>query len=229
MVANMVLQSFQVMFYTTFGIIALGLLSYGIQLPIPILKIPSDVHTAYQRYFVKPMFKCTPCCPSCFSLYNSATMPEICPWRASPLSWPCNEELWRTRRTSKGPKRIPRCLYTTQDIDEWLQYFLSRTIIDDTLQETYRRMTNVTPVTGSEIHEVQDSKGYRDMYSGDEDPYNLHFAVFIDWFCVYKMKIAGTRHTYTISIALLIEHHREEGIGRGSCTVLLESAKRASL
>jgi len=176
--------------YAAFAIIALNLLSYGIQCPIPILNIPGDVRVAYKTYFVEPAIRRTPCCPECFTLYKD-DMPEICMWRTSPRSWPCKTELWKTQQTSKGKKWIPRCLYTTHDFDEWLQYFLSRKIIDTALKETHERITSSRPPAGSPIREVQDSDGYRDMYGGDEDPYNLRFGLFIDWFCVYKMKIAG--------------------------------------
>lgn len=88
--------------------------------------------------------------------------------------------------------REPRSQYTTQDFDEWLKYFLSRKAIDDALRDTHNHIVNTPLVPGAEIKDVRDSPAYRELYSGVQSPYNLRFALFVDWFPAFKMKPAGT-------------------------------------
>ena len=86
---------------------------------------------------------------------------------------------------------VPHCLYTTQDFRAWLQFFLSRKVIDDALQETHQKQVNNPSQYGADMRDVHDSPAWRNLYEDQQNPYNLVFGLYIDWFNIFKMKIAG--------------------------------------
>ncbi len=47
------------------------------------------------------------------------------------------------------------------------------------------------PAIGSEIRDVQDSPAFRNLFHDQPNPYNLIFGIYIDFYSVFKMKIAG--------------------------------------
>jgi hypothetical protein len=140
-VANTILKAFQFIISMTLQLIEATLHSSGINISFPDLTIPQDVRTAYAHHFLEPQIICTVCCPTCFSLYPQPA-PIKCQWKESPCSRSCNTDLWKPKNTSKGPKMVPRRLYSTQSFDTWLQFFLSRKIIVDSLAETFRQRGN---------------------------------------------------------------------------------------
>ncbi len=64
-------------------------------------------------------------------------------------------------------------------------------MIDDTLHATYQKQTRHPPAIGSEIRNVQDSPVFRNLFHNQPNPYNLIFGIYIDFYSVFKMKIAG--------------------------------------
>ncbi len=127
----------------------------------------------------------------CFS-WNYSDIPKTCQWKASPRSRPCNTELWKTQNTRKGPKLVPKCLYSTQSFDEWLKHFLSRKVIDDALVETFHQRNNHMHVPfGGDMHDVQDSPAWKDLHNSGDSPYKLTFGLYVDWFNPFTNKIAG--------------------------------------
>ena len=84
---------------------------------------------------------------------------------------------------------VPARLYTTQTLESWIQYFLSRSDIEDALHATFHRPA-VPP--GAEMRDVQDSPAWRDLYPfWSRSPYHLVFSIYLDWFNPLTNKIAG--------------------------------------
>ena len=191
-VANTTLKALQLIFSSTLYLVEVALCSSGINVKLSKIQLPHDVRTAYRLHFTKPEITRTACCPSCFSLYPSPNIPWKCVWKSSKLSKPCNTQLWKTQNTSKGLKWIPRSLYTTQSFDSWLQFFLSRQIIVDSLEESFQRRTNhPPPAFGADMTDVQDSPAWRDLHGFFQSPLHLVFSLYIDWFNPLTNKIAG--------------------------------------
>ena len=190
-VANIILQSFQLIILTTFLLVETALLTSGINVKLSNIQIPKDVRTAYTHHFPEPDIIRTACCPSCFSLY-SQPIPLKCQWKESPRSRPCNTELWKHQNTRKGPKLIPRRFYTTQSFDSWLQFFLSRQVIEDSLVQSYNRcMNHPQAAFGTDMHDVHDSPAWRDLTGFFSTPYHLVFGIYIDWYNPFTNKISG--------------------------------------
>ena len=190
-VANIMLQAFQIIMSMTLHVIEAALFASGISVKLSSIKIPKDVRTVYKDHFSEPDIIRTACCPSCFSLY-SQPIPRKCQWKESPRSHPCNTELWKYRNTRKGPKLVPRRLYSTQFFDSWFQFFLSRQVIEESLVEGYNRRMNHPPAAfGADMHDIHDSPAWRDLTGLFSSPYHLVFGIYIDWFNPYTNKIAG--------------------------------------
>jgi hypothetical protein len=191
-VANLLLQALHLILFTTLATIEAALLLSGFKIKFSDIELPQDVRTAYQHHIPKPKIIWTVCCPRCFSLIPRL-VPWTCQWKPSARSRPCNTILWKRQYTRKGMKLVPQCLYTTQDFDSWLKFFLSRPVIEDSLEKTFSQRTNRSaPNFGSEMHDVQDSPAWRDLnnylYSG---PFNLLFGIYVDLFNAFGNKIAG--------------------------------------
>ena len=191
-VANTTLKALQLIIATTLYLIEVALCASGITIKLSGVKLPRDIRTAYRLNFREPEIIRTACCPSCFTLY-SRPIPWKCTWKASPRSKVCNTLLWKKKNTSKGPKWVPQCLYTTQSFDSWLQFFLSRRIIVDSLQKSFDRRTTHPPAGyGADMTDVQDSPAWRDLLGIFQSPFHLMFGIYIDWFNPLTNKIAGT-------------------------------------
>jgi hypothetical protein len=189
-VANTTLQAIHLIISTTLQIVEAVLFSSGINIKLSNIKIPRDIRTAYTHHFTEPDIIRTACCPTCFSLYSSP-IPYKCQWKESPRSRPCNTDLWKRKNTPKGPKMVPRRLYTTQSFDSWIRFFLSRPIIVDSLEETARRCTNNPPAFGAEMRDIQDSPAWRDVTGHLFNPHRLVFGLYVDWFNPFTNKVAG--------------------------------------
>ncbi len=220
--SNAVLRAVRYLIATVFVLIGDALLSYNININFPPIDIPRDVRSAYKLWFTEPKFKRTMCCPKCFHLYDGdpGLIPDTCNWKASKFQrQPCGADLWTRRRTRKGMKKIPKCLYTTQNFNEWLKFFLSRKVIDDALQETFRKNEANGNVLPHQMQDVHDSPAWHNIFgSGRGGAYNLAFGLYIDWFRAFKLKIAGecmllentarkTRNNLTFRQAVLVRSH----------------------
>lgn len=190
MVSNAVLQAIALVVNTVMTILVSAMASHGIKVVVPPLNFPRDVRTAYARYFAEPDLKRSAACPTCFypvETRKGRTRPT-CRWKASPRSRKCGAALWKSRRTCSGEKSVPSCLVTTQSLRTWLPSFTSRKVIDDALHKTYQEQAaGLKP----EMRDVHDSPGWREMYGGGRGPYDLVFGLYIDWYQVFKLKIAG--------------------------------------
>ncbi len=194
-VANMLLKAFQLIITVTLTLVETSLGLSGINVSLPKLRIPQDVRTAYQNHFTEPEISRTVCCPKCFSIFSAGgnnTIPQKCQWKSSPRSRPCNTDLWKLSNTAKGPKWVPKCLYTTQSFDSWLKFFLSREIIDTSLSQTFqKRQNNSSAAYGATMHDVQDSPAWKNLFRVDDSAHKLVFGLYIDWFNPFTNKIAG--------------------------------------
>lgn len=201
-VTNSLLRALSYLTATIFTLLGVALAGFGITINFPAVKIPRDVRSAYRRHFSEPKLKRTKCCPKCFYMYDrpDRLIPRHCGWKASPRSRVCGAALWRKQRTRNGWKKVAACLYTTQSFKEWLRFFLSRKVIDDALQQTFWKQVNNPVGIGSEMRDVHDSPAWRDLYGNQQNPYNLVFGIYIDWFRVFKLKIAGKSNNLTYMI-----------------------------
>lgn len=192
-VSNAVLQALSLIVNTVVTLIMAAMASQGVKVKIPPFEFPRDIRTAYKKFFPEPELKRTMCCPRCLSTFTCPIddIPLTCPWRASPRSPACGADLWTKRQIQNGTKKVPSCLVTTQSVQSWLPSFLSRKVIDDALHETYlKQAVGINP----EMRDIHDSPGWRNVYGPDRGPYDLVFGLYVDWFKVFKLKIAGEKH-----------------------------------
>ncbi|KAJ7240964.1 hypothetical protein C8J57DRAFT_1478017 [Mycena rebaudengoi] len=76
--ANTILKALNLILNTALAVFQASLAAQGIQVVLPKIRIPKDLRTIYRNYTEEPELERTPCCPKCFTLYQSlATMPEI--------------------------------------------------------------------------------------------------------------------------------------------------------
>lgn len=76
------------------------------------LHLPRDVRSAMSTLNIEPIIIRSMCCPKCFHKYDFNSLPQICTQRETPRSRTCGEKLWAIRSTRKGPRVVPRCLYS---------------------------------------------------------------------------------------------------------------------
>lgn len=167
------------------------LLAYGTQynqlLPKTELPpLPHDVHTAINKLSLEPIILRSICCPKCFTKYSLSALPDACHRRETPRSRACGESLWTTRSTREGPKHVPRRLYSTQDFESWLEFFLSRPGIEDQIDKSYDH-----PVSTNDMHCIWDSPAWRSLGDFTTTRGNLTFSYYIDWFNPLLNKTAG--------------------------------------
>ncbi len=188
-VSNAVLQAIALIVNTVITLLVAALASHGVKVKIPPFNFPRDIRSAYKKYFLEPTFERKMCCPKCYNTFTCPNneIPLTCPWRASKRSKPCGTELWKPLRTRKGQKSVPSCLVTTQSVQSWLSFLLSQKPIDDALHKTSQRQVN------PEMRDTHDSPGWRSIYGEDRGPYDLVFWIYVDWFKVFKLKIAGEK------------------------------------
>ncbi|PPQ71131.1 hypothetical protein CVT25_004856 [Psilocybe cyanescens] len=192
-VANQIFQVMQLFLSMILTLIEVALDSSGIKVSFEKITIPRDVRSAYQKYCIDPELTQTVCCPKCFYLYHSETaIPLRCTCKKSPRSRnACNAALFDTRNTAKGPKSVPQTFYTTQSFQSCLKFFLSREIIETSLEKTLRKnLDHPVPVDGVMCN-IQDSPGWRSLYNSFPSPCNLQFGLYVDWFNPFTNKIAG--------------------------------------
>lgn len=235
-VANLLLQAIQLIISAILALVETSLVLSGVNMSLPKFKIPQDVRTAYRNHFTEPIISRTVCCPKCFSIFSSGgnnIIPQKCQWKASPRSRSCNTNLWKLSSTPKGPKWVPKCLYTTQSFDAWLKVFLSRKIIDTSLEETFRkRRGNSTAAFGATMHDVQDSPAWKNLFRVDDSPHKLVFGLYVDWFNPFTNKIAGKFQLMAIiHVARTSSYcvNRKKGFMWYNCFILLKLATTSSI
>ncbi|VDB99907.1 unnamed protein product [Peniophora sp. CBMAI 1063] len=194
--SNVILRSLKLILATTFTIIRVAAqAAMGVTIPLTSPDIPVDVRTALKQRLIEPVILRTICCPRCFLVYGSAA-PEQCTWRESPRSRVCATSLWTTRNTSQGPKRVPRCLYTTQCFDDWLRFFLGRQMIEDALIRSFQLYRDHRSDVDGDVHDVHESRAWHKLHGEFSNPYNLVFGIYIDWFNPLTNRIAGKKVSY---------------------------------
>ncbi|KZV88234.1 hypothetical protein EXIGLDRAFT_619625, partial [Exidia glandulosa HHB12029] len=159
----------------------------------PGLRLRRDVRTAMDALSLEPTIDRSACCPRCFARYELGAIPEFCTHRESPRSRPCGERLEMVRHTAAGPKLVPRRLYSTQNFESWLQWFLSRPGIEDIIDKSYEHKR---PAPGGTMHGIWDSPAWSSLGSFTTTQGNLTFAFFIDWFNPLTNRIAGKKISY---------------------------------
>jgi len=110
---------------------------------LPTPPIPHDVRTEITTLSLDPTIIWSICCPKCYSKYSLNHLPEICGQQETAHSQPCGAKLWTTRFTQSGSRCVPCRLYSTQDFDSWLEFFLSRPGIEDLIDKSYDHAHNL--------------------------------------------------------------------------------------
>lgn len=153
----------------------------------PPLRLPHDVRSAMSALSIEPNIIRSICCPKCLSKYDLNSLPEICLRRETSRAKPCNEELWTTRATRGGLRHVPRRLYSTQDFESWLEFFLSRQGIEDIIDKSYAHQRSPDA-----MRSIWDSPAWQSLDGAfSSTPGNLTFSYYIDWFNPFTNKIAG--------------------------------------
>jgi hypothetical protein len=158
----------------------------SLEMPLPTPPIPHDIRTAITTLSLDPKITRSVCCPKCYSKYSLNHLPEICGWRETAHSRRCGAKLWTIRSTRSGPCYVPCRLYSTQDFDSWLEFFLSRPGIEDLIDKSYNH--NPSP---NIMCTIWDSPAWHSLGSFTTTRGNLTFAYFIDWFNPLLNKTAG--------------------------------------
>lgn len=197
--ANTVLVALRFIFDVVFRAIHTALTTAGISVGhISGIALPSDVRTLYKHGNLEPELIRTPCCPKCYTQYPGGTLLNHCSWKRSPWAKQCGEELYQHRHTKDGPKRVPRCLYTSQSFPSWLTWFLSRPRIDECLHQTFTQHQNPPqPHPGRRMYDIFDSPAWESLRGYLLTAYHLVFGMYIDWFNPFTNKISGKfNHRY---------------------------------
>lgn len=158
--------------------------------------IPLDMRSIYSKLNLNPDLIRIFCCPKCFKQYPPNTRLSKCNYRRSAKSHHyCNTPLFKYiyRKNKKGQqklKKVPQCFYTTQSLESWLTYLVSRPELDHCFHQTFAKQGNFHP--GSRMHDVYDSPAWQE-YMADflTGPYHLVFALYVDWFNALGNKQAG--------------------------------------
>lgn len=151
--------------------------------------IPSDIRTVYSHSGLDPEIIRILCCPKCFKQYPTGGVLLKCTWKRSPRSRPCGADLYIQRQTLDGSKQVAKCLFTTQSFESWLTFLLSRSQIDQGLQQTFAKSQN--PHNAGRMHDIHDSPIWNTFRGFLQSRYHLVFAMYIDWFNPFTNKIAG--------------------------------------
>ena len=95
-------------------------------------------------------------------------------------------ELWTTQSTQGGPHHVPCCLYSTQDFESWLKFFLSWPGIEELIDKSYSHEPSLDV-----MHSIWDSPAWPSLGTFSTTPGNLTFSCYIDWFNPLLNKTAG--------------------------------------
>ena len=152
----------------------------------PTLTLPHDIRSAMTALSVEPTIIRSICCPKCYTKYTLNSLPQVCLRRETARSRPCGETLWTTRLTRGGPHAVPCRLYSTQDFESWLGFFLSRPGIEELINKSY-----VHQPSSDVMRCIWDSPAWRSLGAFTTTPHNLTFSYYIDWFNPFTNKIAG--------------------------------------
>jgi hypothetical protein len=152
----------------------------------PSFTLLNDVRTAISSLPIEPRIICSICCPKCYMNYSLHDMLQVCPYKETYRSKRCGERLWMTRITKGGPRIVPHRLYSTQDFESWLEFFLSRPGIEDLIDKSY-----VHQQSSDTMELIWDSPVWHSLGPFTTTPGNITFSFFIDWFNPFSNKIAG--------------------------------------
>lgn len=188
---NIILKSLQFILGTLLGLIQIALdTQLDRKIKLPEIHLPQDIRTVFSKHFPyeEPKLLRTPCCSKCHTLYDEATMPDICPHQDSKNSNPCGNLLKRQQQLGLKHKPVPKTWFNTQDFRSWLEWFLSQREVEDNLATTFDR---APAAAGSVMSSYHDSPAWADLKEFRTTKYHLVFAFYIDWFNPYTNKIAG--------------------------------------
>ncbi|KAJ7073118.1 hypothetical protein C8F01DRAFT_1045948, partial [Mycena amicta] len=134
---NTVLRALRFILDTLLRSILLVVHAAGINVTMPTPTIPIDIRTLYTDD-LEPTINRTVCCPTCYNMYPAdKPIPEKCMWRKNPKRGKfCNTDLWKSRKTRNGAKRVPKRYFSVQDLGSWLSHFLDRAVIREALQKS---------------------------------------------------------------------------------------------
>jgi len=159
--------------------------------------VPKDIRTAVSQLALEPKIIRVMVCSGCFTQYELTGAPRLCPWRKSPGSRSCNTPLFRVQQSGRGlPKFVPNRLYSTQDLPDWLSWFLQRDGIEEELD------SSLSAVKSEVMRDVWQSPAWESMGDFRLKSGNLVFGIFIDWYNPLTNKIAGKK--MSLGVILLV-------------------------
>jgi hypothetical protein len=150
--------------------------------------LPQDIRTAVKQLDVEPKLVRYMCCPKCSEVYDMATAPETCTLGATKASKACGEPLWREWRGMW----LPRRLFSTQSLVDWLTWFLAVPGIEEILEKHRTHPKG----DGREAHGLWDSVAWAELghfLEPKDGSLCLVFAFFMDWFNPFLNKQAGKK------------------------------------
>ncbi|KAJ3527052.1 hypothetical protein NMY22_g9923 [Coprinellus aureogranulatus] len=151
--------------------------------------LPVNIRTAMKYLSIEPSINRSAVCPKCFTAYELSDIPERCAHRETPRSRVCNAELLLVKRAVKREFRwVPRCLYSTQHPEPWIESFLMRPGIEDLLDTSYNHVPRPDMMEC-----IWDSPAWQSLGAFTRMPGNLTFSFYIDWFDPGMNKIAGKK------------------------------------
>jgi hypothetical protein len=145
------------------------------------LKLPYDVHTAMTALSVEPKIVRSICCPKWTHFLKNALIENHL--EVSHVVRLCGplDQLGVVHELFQSVS-----IYSTQDLESWLQYFLSRPGIEKLIEKSY----NHKPSSDT-MRSVWDSPAWRSLGPFTTTAGNLTFSYYIDWFNPLTNKIAG--------------------------------------
>lgn len=160
---------------------------------IPAMHMPRDIQTIRRHLHLDATILRTISCTKCFKQYPLNHASDICMYRKTPRSDPCNTHLFEEKTyRAAGTTKKPRLLYSTQCFESWLSHFLKRPGIEDAISNSYVPENSQPPPI---MRSIWDSPSWRSGFEADPGYScrigNLTFALYIDWFNPFGNAEAG--------------------------------------
>ncbi|MBW0575983.1 hypothetical protein O181_115698 [Austropuccinia psidii MF-1] len=179
--------------------------------------LPCNIHTISKKLKLDFTIDQHVCCRCCYSLYNAEVTPEDCTYKPTIASNQCYNKLyspakihplpylqftttlashhWRQRICQiqlPGNQRIciPQAKVISQPIHSWIPCLLSIPGIEEGIEEWKFKLTSLQ---GSILFDVAQGCVWNAIISNSStnNPLELGFGLFVDWFNFKGNKIAG--------------------------------------
>ncbi|MBW0487646.1 hypothetical protein O181_027361, partial [Austropuccinia psidii MF-1] len=178
-------------------------------------QLPKDVRTMMKILNIEPQLKELICCEKCYSLYEGANTSEYCTYQPFPKSTICNTPLFSIKtpfRSIKGQELgissssryqshnpyqvyLPKTIYYTQDMLEWVKWLLGLPNIELKIYEWQQQLSTMPYVNDIQQAQAWKNLQWADCQEGNENCLCLTFSLFIDCFNPRGNKQAGKQES----------------------------------